>query len=405
MTAGRPYRPVRDPLTRPIERHVPPALRSRAMHAMSARAALGRFVLQHCTDCGAVTYPPRDICPACWGDLAWADQARGATILAETMIRTTTDLYFQAHLPWRIGTAALDAGPVAIVHLHRDLAVGDRAAMQLMLDKGGNAALFALPVEGEDPMADPQWREFVVPVSDRAVLVTDGDTALGKAVVRALVAAGAGAVFAGTSAPSVPVLAADDPRRAAGVRQVPLDLTDGRSVARCIAQLGGPIDIVVNTARFVRPGGVRADAGLLHQKRALDLGVLGLLRLAEAVAPILAGRAAGAFVDILSIHALAGDARFAGFSAAEAARHSLLQSFRHEMRAAGVRVLAVFAGAIDDADHQSQPSPRVAPARLAQGVIDALALGREQHCVGDVARDLMDRWLADPATTLREQNG
>ncbi|WP_084582297.1 SDR family NAD(P)-dependent oxidoreductase [Sphingomonas azotifigens] len=401
MRRQQPPRPVRDPLTRPVERQVPPAPRSRAMHAMSARAAQGRFVLQRCTECEAVTYPPRDICPVCWGELAWADQPRGATILAATMIRVTTDLYFHAHLPWRIGTVALDAGPVAIVHLHRDLAVGDRATMRLMLDKGGNAALFALPEQEGNPMADPQWREFVVPVQDRAVLVTDGDTALGKAVVRALVAAGAHSVLVGTSTPGVPMPAEGDPEQ---VRQVPLDLTDSQSVTHCIAQLGGPIDIVVNTARFVRPGGVSAGGRLLHQQRALDVGVLGLLRLAEAVAPVLAGRPAGAFVDLLSIHALVGDARFAGFSAAEAARHSLLQSFRHEMRATGVRVLSVFFGAIDDEDHQSVPFPHIAPDRLAQGVIEALASGREQQAVGDVARDLMARWLADPATTNRENN-
>ncbi|MEJ2408990.1 MAG: zinc ribbon domain-containing protein, partial [Novosphingobium sp.] len=70
MTA-RPPREARDPLARKKARHVSPAARSRAMHAMSARAAQGRFVLQVCADCGQATYPPRDACPACWGELAW----------------------------------------------------------------------------------------------------------------------------------------------------------------------------------------------------------------------------------------------------------------------------------------------------------------------------------------------
>ena len=72
-----PPREPRDPLARRKERHVPPSARSGALVALSARAALGRFVLQRCTDCSAVTYPPRDICPRCWGPLAWEDQPRG----------------------------------------------------------------------------------------------------------------------------------------------------------------------------------------------------------------------------------------------------------------------------------------------------------------------------------------
>ena len=74
------------------------------------------------------------------------------------------------------------------------------------------------------------------------------------------------------------------------------------------------------------------------------------------------------------------------------------------MRDTGVRVISVFAGPTDDEDHQSVPMPKVAPARLARAVIEALEAGREQLCVGDVAIDAMDRWLADPILYAREKN-
>jgi len=398
--SSKPPRDVRDPLARRIERHVPPGLRSRALHAMSARAALGQFVLQRCAECRAVTYPPRDICPHCWGELVWDAMPGGASVVAQTTIRVTTDLYFRDHLPWRIGTVALDVGPVAIAHLHAKLTVGDRAEMRLMLDKGGNAALFAIPVEGGAEMADLQWREFVVPVKDRTILVTDGDGATGKAVIAAFLAAGAGSIVAGSSAPARPI---GSDARSGAVRTIPLDLTDSTSVSECFTGIAGPLDIVVNTTRFVRTGGI-SRGNLVDQKRMLDIAVLGFLRLAQAAVPLLAGRPSAAFVDLLSIHALAGEAGFAAFSAGEAARHSLLQSFRHEMRDTGVRVISVFAGPTDDEDHQSVPMPKVAPARLAQGVIEAIETGREQLCVGDVAIDAMDRWLADPILYAREKN-
>jgi NAD(P)-dependent dehydrogenase (short-subunit alcohol dehydrogenase family)/uncharacterized OB-fold protein len=374
------------------------------MHAMSARAATGRFVLQVCTGCGEATYPPRDACPRCWGELAWQDCDRGAEVLCETTIRVSTDLYFRDHLPWRMGKVALDRGPVALAHLHRALSPGDRAEIHLLLDRGGNAAMFALPAGGSFDMTDPQLREFVIPVRDRTILVTEARSAIGTAVVRALHEAGARLIVAGMPPPARARDAADPVLTLDGVQMVPLDVTDTMSVAEALGKIGGPLDIVINTARYVRGGGVSNHGNLIDQQRALDISAGGLMRLAQACSPILAGRPAGAFVDIVSAHALSGDAHFSAYAAAEAARLSLVQSFRHEMRSAGVRVLSIFTGPTDDEDHQSVPPPKVAPARLARDIVEALERGREQTCVGDVAADAMARWLADPALYAREKN-
>lgn len=400
----RSIREKRDPLARKKVRHLPPAVRSSAMHAMSARAAQGRFVLQVCTDCGKATYPPRDGCPVCWGQLAWQECDNGARVLCQTAIHASTDLYFRDHLPWRMGKVALDAGPVALVHLHHDLAPDDRAVIRLMLDRGGNAALFALPSPGVFDMADPQLREFVVPVAGKTVLVSDARSAIGLAVVKAFSTAGAGLIVAGLAPPARaadsrnPILLLD------GVQPVPLDIADPDSVTDALSKIGGPLDIVINTARHVRAGGVSAQANLIEQRRAFEVSAMGFGRLAQACAPMLGGRAHGAFVDVLSIDALSGSASYAAFAAAEAARHSLLQAFRHEMRSTGVRVLSVFTGALEDEHHQSVPPPKVAPARLAAAIVEALQQGREQTSVGDVASDAMSRWLADPALFAREKN-
>lgn len=396
-------REKRDPLARKKARHTSPAARSRAMHAMSARAAQGRFALQVCTDCGTTSYPPRDACPMCWGELAWQDCADGGQLLCQTVIRSTTDLYFRDHLPWHMGKIALDAGPVALVHLHRDLAPGDRVRVRQMLDRGGNAALFAVP-EGVTDMADPQLREFAVSVAGKTVLVSDARSEIGLAVVKALHAAGAGLIVAGMLPPARGSDAGHPVLGLAGVQPIALDIADQTSVTEALSKIGGPLDIVINTARHVREGGVSAHANLVEQRRAFEVGPMGLARLAQGCAPMLAGRPHGAFVDLISSDALAGSASHAGFAAAEAARRSLVEALRHEMRGAGVRVLSVFTGPVDDEHHQSVPPPKVAPDRLAAAIIDALGQGREQTCVGDIASDAMARWLTDPALYAREKN-
>lgn len=401
----------KDPLLRTHVGHVSPNLRSRAATAMAARAGLGRFVLQVCHDCRRATYPPRDRCPVCWGELDWQDQPRGAVIEAETTVRSSFDLFFRDHLPWRIGSARLDAGPMAIVHLHGDVKQGDRVRMELKLDRGGNPALFALPKKETSHMADdPQLRLFTADPKVRRILVTDGREATGQAVASALLDAGATTVFLGNADPLMRYPGQDRIEAIDGIEPVALNLTDTGSIEKLAAQLGGRVDIVVNTARFTRSGGVGFGGKLSDLQSSLDLEVTGLMRLAQAFAPALSARsddgvnAAAAFVDVASIHGLTGNAGFAGSSAAAAARLALFASLRGEMAQTGIRVMSVLTGPVDDSWHQSVPPPKVTPTQIARAVVTALQSGQETICAGDVAQDVMTRWQADPALTIREEN-
>ena len=400
----------KDPLVRTRAGHVPPAPRSRAAKAMAVRAGQGRFVLQECTDCAHVTYPPRDRCPACWGTLTWADQSTGAVIEAETTITASTDLYFRNHLPWRIGSARLDAGPMAIVHLHGDVKQGDRVLMEIKLDRGGNPALFALPEQETPNMADdPQLRVFTADPKYRRILVTDGRGPVGQAVAEALVKAGAKTVFLGNSDKLMRYPGQERIEAVEGIESVPLNSADTRSAQALAAQLGGRVDIVVNTSRFTRTSGVGFGGKLSDLQTGLDIEVSGLMRLAQAFAPAMSGRSddgtnsAAAFVDVASIYGLSGKAGYAGAAAAAAARLSLIAGLRGEMAQTGIRVMSVLTGPIDDAWHQDIPPPKTAPAQIAKAVIEVLQKGQETICAGDVAKELFSRWQADPLLTIREE--
>lgn len=401
----------KDPLKTLHLGHVSPRLRSRAAKALAVRAGQGRFVLQVCADCAQATYPPRDRCPACWGTLHWQDQPAQAVLLAETTVRATTDSFFRDHLPWRIGTVQLAAGPTAIAHLHGDIAIGEALTMRLVLDRGGNAALFALPAKETPHMYDdPQLRVFTAAPKHRRILVTDGRSALGQEVALALLAAGAGTVFLGNADP---LLRFDGEARMAQtpkIDMVPLDLTDSRSCNALAALIGGRVDIIVNTASHIRPGGVAQGSRLSSLQAALDVNVSGLMRLAKSFAPAMAARSddgvtsAAALVDVNSVYGLTGKQGFAGFAATAAARLALVAGLRGEMAASGIRVASVLTGPVDDDWHQTVPPPKVAPARIAKAVAQVLEQGLEEIYVGDVAEDVAGRWLADPRLTAREEN-
>ena len=92
----------------------------------------------------------------------------------------------------------------------------------------------------------------------------------------------------------------------------------------------------------------------------------------------------------------------AGSSPAKAAALSLAQCLRAEMRPAGIRVVNVFPGPIDDDWNQLMPAPKVAPAALAGAIVKALRDGVEDVYPGDVAQEWLERWMDNPKVLERE---
>lgn len=410
MTRPLPPPKKKDPQKRTRAPLVPPGARSRAALRMTAAAALGTFRLQVCAACGAAAYPPRDACPKCLSvDLAFRDVPDGGEVVAHTTVRTSTDLYFRERTPWRVGTVALDCGPAVVAFLHGDVVVPGRVRVAAKLDKAGNAVLIALP-ESETPHMrdDPLLRELTASPRHRRALVTDGRSAVGRAVAAALARAGASTVFVGAAQLWKPFPEEAELRAIGNVEVVPLDVTDTTSVSELAGEIGGKVDILVNTAEHVRPGGVLSRDGVTTMRDEFEANVFGLTRLAQAFGGAMRARGAdgtnnaAAFVDVLPVHALANWPEFGAFSAAAAARLSLLQCLRAEMRPGGVRVISVFTGPLDDDWRQTVPPPKVTPRQVADAVVRALEEGIEDSFVGDVARDVAEKWRQDPKVLERE---
>lgn len=409
MTAPLTPPSKKNPEKRTLSPTLPPEARSRAAMGMTAAAAEGRFALQVCGECGEVIYPARDACNRCLSvDLRWQDVDPKGALLAETTVRTSTNLYFRERAPWRTGTVKMDAGPVVICHIHGDVDPRARVLLTLRLDRAGQGVLLAMP-ETPTPLMedDPQLRAMTSDPKLRRVLIVDARSDNAPALAAALQKAGATTIFAGEAESWRP-----NPQRAAlqalGVQILPLDVTDTKSVRELAGQIGGKVDILINNARFIRPGGVldRGDTAFAQQE--FDVNVLGLMRLAQAFGPGMCARTADgvnsavAWVNILSAYALVNLPEFGSFAASQAAALSLGQSLRGEFRASGLRVMHVFVGPTDDDWHQPLPPPKVAPASLAADLVRGLQAGLEDVYAGDVARDWAERLRAGPKVLERE---
>jgi NAD(P)-dependent dehydrogenase (short-subunit alcohol dehydrogenase family)/uncharacterized OB-fold protein len=404
----RPKR--KDPLKKTREPLLPLKTRSRTARGLTAAAAEGRFALQVCADCGAILYPPRDACPKCLSPrLPFQDVPNGGTLIAETTTRTSIDPYFRERMPWRVGVVKLDCGPSMVAHLHGDAREGRRVRMALKLDRGGEAVAIALPQVDTPHMADdPEWRELTCDPKFRRVLISDGRNAVGQAMARAISAAEASIVFVGIATPWKPFPGEDALRKIDRVEIVPLDMTDSVSVDDIAGEIGGRVDILINTAEHVRAGGIVERKGLNLAREEMDVRYFGLMRLAQAFGPILRARgadgvnSAAAFVDLLSVYALANWPDYGAFSATEAACLSAAQCLRAELRPGGVKVMNVFFGPLDTEWYQTVPPPKVTPAALANGTVDALRRGLEDVYVGDVANDIRARLAVNPKALERE---
>jgi len=238
--------------------------------------------------------------------------------------------------------------------------------------------------------------------------VTDGKTAVGQAVVRAVIAAGADLVWVGYAEPwkKFPGLAQIE--ALPQVTLVPLDLTDSRSVKQIAAEIGGKVDILVNTAEVHRTHGIASRSGVEVARAEMDVNYFGLLRLAQEFGPAMRGRGADgqssatAWVNLLSIYALNNYPPHGTFSASKAAALSLSQCLRAEMRPGGVRVINVFPGPIDDEWNQMLPPPKLGPDALAKALVKALKDGVEDIYPGDVAQEWFSRWRENPKILERE---
>jgi NAD(P)-dependent dehydrogenase (short-subunit alcohol dehydrogenase family)/uncharacterized OB-fold protein len=404
----------------------PSRARSRQGIAFSTAAAEGRLKLQKCAACSHVCYPAREICPNCWSlDLAWTDVPEGGELIAESTLRTSFNSYFQQRMPWRIGSIKLDAGPVVLAHVHADVSssvpatvrgahVGNASANARVrviarTDKSGQGVLFALP-EQETPnmMEDRQLRTLTCDPKGRRVLITDGRSATGQAMVQALVTAGASQVFAGFAAGAMPQPGEDQLNSLPVVQAVPLDLADTLSVAELAGEIGGAVDILINTATFFRPGDAMDLRDTVSAREEMEINYFGLRRLVQAFGPAMRLRGADkadgacAWVNLFSVYALCNWSAYGSSSASQAAAYSLSQNLRADLAGSGVKVINVLFGPLDDAWNQSLPPPKVSASQVAAAVVDALQQGIENVTLGPVAEDLVQRFRQDPMALERE---
>lgn len=385
--------PRKSPLTKTKTPLLPPRARSRKAHLLIPPAGAGRFELPCCAGCGTFAWPFPEACAQCLSDKITLKPApRGARVIAATTAEVPADSYFRALAPWRVGLVQMDCGPQALVHLAPDCPPETRLTLSLILDRAGQAVLHASR-KGQDMSQDPQWAEMTCAPKDRRVLITDARHIAAPALVKALLQAGARKIMLGLSEPWKPF----DPTPFQGAEMVALDLRSDRSVADFARDHGGKVDILINTAEYLRSGNAPTDA-----REAMEVQYFGLSRLIRTLAPIMAGRGgdgpyrAVAWVNLASVFGQVPHPRYQAIAPAHAAALALAPQLRQTLAGGGVRLLTVTTGPTEAPWFDAEPFPKLGASAIAKGIVTALTQGLEEVVLGDIAKDWLTRHQENP---------
>jgi short-subunit dehydrogenase len=259
-------------------------------------------------------------------------------------------------------------------------------------------------------------------------LVTGASSGIGRVTAKALKDAGY-RVF-GTS------------RRAAsegveGVTMLACDVTDDESVAKLVNDVvarAGRIDLFVNNAGIGLIGG--AEESSIEQAKALfDVNVFGVLRVTNAVLPLMRRQQQGRIINLSSVLGLIPAPYSALYAATKHAIEGYSESLDHELRTLGIRVVLVEPAYTRTSFEENQvrpdraldcyDAPRVgmddiqrrailngdAPEIVAKTIVEAATASapKRRYAAGKMARKVSFLRRFVPASafdaSLRKQNG
>jgi NAD(P)-dependent dehydrogenase (short-subunit alcohol dehydrogenase family) len=230
-------------------------------------------------------------------------------------------------------------------------------------------------------------------------LVTGSNRGFGRAVVQALLDAGAAKVYASARNPASlePLVAASGGR----VTTLVLDITRDDQIAAA-ASACRDVTLLFNNAGINRHQGMIAAAALDDAKAEMTTNYFGSLAMCRAFAPVLKANGGGTIVNVLSILAKATIPAMASLCASKAAALRMTEGVRAELAQQRTQVVALMTGAMDTDMERDFQGPKSAPAEVAKLLLTEIERGAEEVYHGPMPDWINGAMKSDPKALERE---
>jgi uncharacterized oxidoreductase len=219
---------------------------------------------------------------------------------------------------------------------------------------------------------------------DRVVLVTGGNSGIGRAFVERLAADGAKVIVCGRNEITLQDLQNQNP----AIVPFRCDITVRQEVlalAKSIRDRYGKLDVLINNA------GIMEQVDLLDEAVSDDrieyeiaVNLTGAIILTRRLLPLLRMGRDPLIVMISSGYALLPATRAPTYSASKAGLHSFAMGLRRQLRSVGIRVVEVLPPLIDTPATRSVQQPKMSTDALVDRVLRDIRNGRDEILPGMV---------------------
>ena len=185
-------------------------------------------------------------------------------------------------------------------------------------------------------------------LENKVVVISGVGPALGTTLARRCAEAGADLVLAARTAARLDEVAGEVTALGRRALSVTTDITDDAQVANLVArsmEVYGRVDVLINNAFRIPSMKPLADTGFQHIRDAIELTVLGALRLIQGFTPALA-EVGGSVVNVNSMVIRHSQPKYGAYKMAKAALLAMSQSLASELGDQGIRVNSVAPGYI-----------------------------------------------------------
>lgn len=183
-------------------------------------------------------------------------------------------------------------------------------------------------------------------LSDQVAVITGAGAGIGRAIARTFAGAGAAVMVSDLDASAASSVAEEIGKQGGRAASVACDVTKEEDLVRLVGETSscfGKLTILVSNAGG---GGPKPfDMPMRDFRRAFDLNVFSLFRLAQLAAPEMEKAGGGAMLAVTSMAGENKNRRMASYGASKAATNHLIRNIAFDLGPKGIRVNGIAPGA------------------------------------------------------------